>query len=237
MFKRLPLLLTLLTFVAQSQNIVVATDEWEGYTNKDGTGYYFELIKHVFSEDKLDYKIVPYARSLNMLTDRKSDVVLGVYEGELPDEIYSKHIIEQDQVDGAISLAIAKNWKGISSLEGKKVVAKIDYAFDTITDVKMHYSEKRDLTNMLKMLQNGRVDAVLDYKADITTAQENLKFTPKYVVKNAILSSPVYFVFANTVKGKALKLRFDTKVQELIESGALKQMMLKNTGSSVSFPY
>lgn len=59
---------------------MVATDEWSSYTNKDGTGYYFDVLRAIFPapEYELDIKIVPYARSLSMVKDGSAQVVLGI---------------------------------------------------------------------------------------------------------------------------------------------------------------
>ncbi len=44
--------------------VTVATDSWLGYTNRDGSGYYFDILKRVFPETEWQLKIdiVPFSR-------------------------------------------------------------------------------------------------------------------------------------------------------------------------------
>jgi ABC-type amino acid transport substrate-binding protein len=113
------------------------------------------------------------------------------------------------------------------------VMAKIGYAFDNITDVKMRYTEISSLANMLKMLAAGRAEAVLDYKADLEPLMENTGLAKdKYSIVMAVLSSPIYFGFADNPKGIAAKARFEKRFKELYESGEIKKRMESNLGHS-----
>jgi len=70
-----------------------------------------------------------------MLEGGNTDIVLGVYDGDVENAIYSEHTIELDQVDIAVTPDLAKTWKDTRSLEG-----------------------------MIQMLNSGRVDAILSTK-------------------------------------------------------------------------
>ena len=213
----------------------IVTDVWEGYTSKEGKGYYMDLLRKIYNEptDSLDFSILPYARSLEMVKSGKADVVLGVYLGEIPNKHMAAYVVEQDLVDVVVPADIAKSWKGVQMLEGKKVMAKIGYAFDTITDVKMKYTEITSLANMLKMMAAGRADAVLDYKADLEPLMEGAGLAKdKYTIIMSVLSSPIYFGFADTPTGKDAKARFEKRFKALYESGEIKKMMESNLGHS-----
>mgnify|MGYP003384344283 CR=1 FL=1 len=213
----------------------VVTDEWEGYTSKEGKGYYMDLLRAIYNDpaDSLNVSVLPYARSLAMVKNGTADMVLGVYFGEIPDKHMAAYVVEQDLVDVVVSTATAKAWKGMASLEGKSVLAKIGYAFDAITDVKMKYTEKTSLANMLKMMSAGRADAVLDYRADLEPLMEGAGLAKdKYTIIESVLSSPIYFGFADSPKGNAAKARFEKRFKELYESGDIKKMMQSNLGHS-----
>ena len=117
----------------------VVTDAWEGYTSKEGKGYYMDMIRAIYNEptDSLNISVLPYARSLAMVKDGTADMVLGVYFGEIPNKHMAAYVVEQDLDDVVVSSATAKDRKGMASLEGGEVLAEIGYAFDAITDVKM----------------------------------------------------------------------------------------------------
>ncbi|OUS04729.1 hypothetical protein A9Q81_05510 [Gammaproteobacteria bacterium 42_54_T18] len=213
----------------------IVTDVWEGYTSKEGKGYYIDLLKAIYNEptDSVEFSVLPYARSLEMVKTGKADVVLGVYFGEIPDKHMAAYVVEQDLVDAVVSADVAKSWKGMQTLKGKKVMAKIGYAFDAITDVKMKYTEKVSLANMMKMMAAGRADAVLDYKADLEPLMEGAGLaSDKFAIVESVLSSPIYFGFADTPKGIAAKARFEKRFKELYESGEIKKLMESNLGHS-----
>lgn len=221
-----------------ADKVVVATDEWSSYTNKDGTGYYFDVLRAVFPapEYELEFKLVPYARSLKMVNGGDAHVVLGIYEGEVPQGQISKWVVEQDLVDVLLSPDLAKSWKGVESLAGKNVVAKIDYSFDTITDVKMNYSEKASIASMVKMLQAGRVDAVLDYEADLKPVMKAEKLGDEYKLIKSVMGSPIYFGFSSDAKGKQYLARFNQKYKELWDSKKIHEIMEENVGETGSLP-
>ncbi len=221
-----------------AETITVATDEWSSYTNQDGTGYYFDLLRAVFPEPeyKLDIKIVPYARSVQMALNNQAHVVLGIYKEEVPEGQVSKYVVEQDLVDALVSPELNKSWKGAESLAGKSVVAKIDYGFNTITDVKMNYAEKASLENMVKMLKAGRVDAVLDYEEDLDPIIKAEKLDDSFAIKKSVMGSPIYFGFSGDEAGKKYLKRFNEEYKKLWDAKKVHELMQKNTGDTGSLP-
>lgn len=221
-----------------AETVVVVTDEWSSYTNKDGSGYYFDVLRAVFPapDYKIDYKIVPYARSLKLVVGQDAHVVLGIYEGEIPDKQVSKWVVERDLVDALVSPSLGKSWSGVDSLAGKNVVAKIGYGFDAITDVKMNYSEKSSLESMVKMLQAGRADAVLDYEEDLKPIISKVKLGSDYVLKKSVMGSDIYFGFSNDVRGIKYLERFNAEFKKLWDTKKIHELMAKNVGETGSLP-
>ncbi|HOV15660.1 MAG TPA: hypothetical protein PK771_15335, partial [Spirochaetota bacterium] len=74
-----------LLFSQEGKQILIVTDEWEGTTNKDGTGLYFDIIREVFKEDGYTFniKFYPYARSVYLLERKEADLVIGPYKDEV----------------------------------------------------------------------------------------------------------------------------------------------------------
>lgn len=222
-----------------AEQIVVVTDEWEGYTSKDGEGYYMDLLRQIYNQPEDDLKIlfVPYARSVGMVASGKADIVLGIYQGEIDDKHLALWVVEQDLVDILVAKETALTWNGMKSLEGKVVLAKIGYAFDDITDVKMKYAEKSSLEGMVKMLSAGRAAGVLDYQADLRPLVKKEGLDKQgYTIIESVLSSPIYFGFADNPKANLLKSRFENSFKDLYESGELKRLMEKNLGNSKGLP-
>ena len=218
-----------------AEQILVVTDEWEGYTSKDGKGYYLELLQQIYNTpaDELRFLVVPYARSLAMVKAGKADIVLGIYRGEIPDKQLASYVVEQDLVDILVSSETAKEWQGMKTLEGKVVLAKIGYGFDDITDVKMKYAEISSLKGMIKMLSMGRAAGVLDYRADLEPLMQEVGLdSDGYKIISSALSSPIYFGFADNDRSQKLKQRFDQRFKEMYDSGEIKRLMERNLGNS-----
>lgn len=221
-----------------ASSITIVSDEWEGYTNKQGGGYYFELMKAIFEAQgvNVNVKLVPYKRSVDMVTTQKADVMLGAYKGETIEGTFSPHPLEIDKVDVAISPQMNDQWQGVESLEGKRVGALKGYAFDDYIDVKMRYKELSNLKSLLKMLNHGRLDAVIDYEADIKVSEQDIKESPNYIIKKAIIVNPSFAVFSNTNNGKAMLAIFNEGIQSLHKSGRLKEIMMSNLGVLSTYP-
>jgi ABC-type amino acid transport substrate-binding protein len=218
-----------------AEQILVVTDEWEGYTSKDGKGYYLELLQQIYNRpaDELKFLVVPYARSLAMVKAGKADIVLGIYRGEIPDKHLASYVVEQDLVDILVSVETAREWQGMKTLEGKVVLAKIGYGFDDITDVKMKYLEVSSLKGMIKMLSMGRAAGVLDYQADLEPLMQEIGLDKNgYQIITSALSSPIYFGFADNDRSQELKKRFDQRFKEMYNSGEIKRLMESNLGHS-----
>ena len=248
----MPLLKILITFLilsvhnltyAQGQNdtlpssINIVTEIWPKFTNKDGSGYYFELLRKVYWPLGVGLNIhyMPYSRAVAELRQGKADVLLGTYDGLFPQPWRSKYPVEQDNLDAALSPELFANWQGTESLNGKRVVAGYGGLLNQFYNLNVEYLEVRSVDSMLKMLRSGRVDAVLDYKLSFLPAFERLGVEPQYI-KESVLSKPLYFIFYDSEKGKKLKAIFDLKMELMIKSGEVKQLLLEEVGEARHYP-
>ncbi|WP_345874210.1 ABC transporter substrate-binding protein [Shewanella algae] len=224
------LLLALLTFVwpaiAEPTKIQIATASWGGYTETNGEGYYFELLRRVFPEPEwqLEIQFVPFPRSLYMLEREQVDMVLGLYLGDISKGIYSAKKVETEVIDAAVTPELASVWQGMDSLTHRRVQALIAYRFFTLTKVPMHYQENSSLLEMLRKVNEGKIDAVLDYKPDILPLLPQLEQPRRLVLIEDVLRADVYFAFANNPKGLELKASFDQGFEQLERSGELAEI-------------
>ncbi len=231
------ILLVILAPFSHAQDINVYTDEWEGYTSRDGSGYYLDIINTIYPAPDYTVKInfVPFARSLEMVNTGKADIVLGVYKGDIDEKlISSKQYVEIDEVDLLAHKSFAKTWQGLTSLTNKRVVAKIGFDFNNVIEQPMKYSETTSLVGMMKMLKAKRTDAVIDYRADIKKSWEKADMNDDYVIINAIVTNETFFGFS-AQSGK-LRSRFESELQVLIKSGKLREIAKKHQLSESNIP-
>lgn len=211
---------------AHSVEVRVVTAQWLGYADAQGEGYYFEILKRAFPEPQwqLNIMVVPFARSIQMLQHERADIVLGVYRGDLRRGSYSQYPVEMDKVDIAITPAMARDWQGLSSLTHRKVQAYLAYGFDRIIPHTMYYEESSSLEDMLARLNEGRIDAVLDYRPGLEAATRKIGEPVNYVIVDNVLNENVYFGFADTRFGSSLKLHFDSVHKQLIDDGVQERL-------------
>ncbi|WP_339671299.1 transporter substrate-binding domain-containing protein [Dasania marina] len=218
--------------------IVVATDIWEDFSNPDGSGYYTDILKAIYEPRgiKVVVKYVPYKRSVEMMQSDKADVVLGVYKSENLPGSYADQPLEMDVVDAAISPALAATWSGLESLAGKKVGAVLGNDFNEFVPVSIQYKELSKLKSLVKMLNHQRIDAILDYEADIQRELQLSGEAANFEIKFGVIQNPSFAVFSNSSHGKAMLAIFNEAFIKLHESGKLKELLMNNTGSLSGYP-
>ena len=225
-----------LTFAARAEDIVVATDVWEGYTSKDERGYYIDLLRAIYPapEYALKFKFVPFKRSLRMLESGDADILLGAYPEDVAAVQLAKYPTNSDSIGAVVSKDLAVNWKGLESLTDKVVVAKIAYGFDRYFKTPIKYSEKDKLKSMLQMLKKGRVDAVLDFSKDIQLIWSPLQLDEHFVVIDGVIIENVYPGFA--ADKPDLKLHYEKAFLRLYQSGKVREMILKHKLAEAEIP-
>ncbi|WP_041417863.1 substrate-binding periplasmic protein [Shewanella woodyi] len=222
--------------MATPQTIQVATESWLGYTNEDGTGFYFDILKHVFPQKDwtLEIDIAPFSRVRYLLNHERADIALGFYVGDKTKALYSEHAVEVDSVDVALTPEMAQIWEGVNSLSFKKVQALLAYRYDEFIDVPMYYEESSNLLDMLNRVNRGRIDAVLDYKPAMLAKAAKLAQPRQFVIIENIFQAEIYFVFAQNSKGALLKAHFDIELQKMIDSGELDRLFQQYMGQEAS---
>ncbi len=84
-------LLTLcLSNASFGRDVTVLASKWQHYTNEDGTGIYFDLLRLIYHESDLSIEITDYHRCLNLFKQEKADILIGVYQSDLPKAHYAQ---------------------------------------------------------------------------------------------------------------------------------------------------
>lgn len=215
-----------------SQNlstISVASDEWADCTQKDGTGLYFDVIRLVYAGQgaKLDIKITPFARSIDMVESGKVDLNVGDYQGDVTNGIYPKFPIDYDDLTVMMPLAQKGQFKGEASLKDRKVAWIVDYGYDKYLGVPVKLTEISDRASGIKMLQSGRIDYYIETKSTIVPALEEMGISDKDFTLVTLKWIKLYVCFAKSDKGSKLQAIWDKRIPELIKSGELAKLFSK----------
>ncbi|MBN1412149.1 MAG: transporter substrate-binding domain-containing protein [Spirochaetales bacterium] len=189
------LLIFPLTF-AEKTEIQIVTENWEDCTNEDETGLYFDILREVFTpEYDLKITFMPYTQSVKKVQDKKADLFLGAYIGEVDKVIYPKWHFAADDVTVVFLKSHIKKWNGEKSLKGQKVAWIRGYSYDDYLDVKMkiYLQDKRDLA--FNLLNKKRVDFFIDNIYDIQATMEEMNLDPDNYRTELIKFLNLYFGF------------------------------------------
>ncbi len=218
--------------------MTIVCEEWEGYTNKDGTGVYWEGVKAIFEPAgiKVTTKVAPWKRAEYMVKEQKVDAIAGDYyykEMEGKDYMYPKwHLSVEDDITALYKNGMIENWEnsGVKNLSGKKVAWIRGYDFDQslLKDTTVEKLELSDLEKGIKMLNVGRIDVIMDYKTTIVpAAKAGGVDLSNFTFSVAQHGNKLFVVFANTNKAKVLIKVFDERMGQLAQSGEIEAIYKK----------
>ena len=241
-FKLLILLFIILPLNAVAQNassISLASAEWPRYTNSDGTGVFFDIIRAVYKLDKvsMNVEMVPYERSVKMTEDKLVDAWVASYFEEEDFPLYPKWHFGADIVIAVFNRDAFPDWKGEKSLVGKNVAWLRGYNYDEYLKAKVDIHELSKRRSGLRMLQRGRVDVFLDARSDMVEEPNvriegsELKFKENYneftFAAEEILQLRLYLAFADTDRARNFMAIWDKNFPILLANGTIKRLFDK----------
>ena len=225
-----PVLLTILTFLFPpyllSQPIVVVTEEWEGYTNKNGDGVYWGVIDAVFKELDISYKrsLVPWARAEKEIRSGTADVILGAYYSEGQGIVFPKwHLSVEEDLMAVTQKENANSW--LFKLNQKPVVWIRGYGFETHFKNDILFQEVNNTKQGIKMVFVNRGLAHIDYLSAITPALRDMKNgTDRLSIVKFSNGSKIYIGFSQA--GKAIKhvSAFDEVMNQFVTDGTIERI-------------
>ena len=233
MYKKIFLILLFNFQILSAQNIkevLIVSESWEGYTNKDGSGLYFDIARMIYEPMGIEVKTktYPYKRS-SMMVDRKvADMWLGSYIDEEDYALYPKYHFDRE-----ILTAMFKKEKYPNFID-KKSLINIDvcwirgYNLDEYLNVKVKVNERNDRTTILNALEKDRYDFLLDDKRDMQDAIAKNDFNTSNYNFVEVLEIRLYPGIRNDDRGKELKEIWDERYKNIIKDGSLKKLYIEH---------
>ncbi len=216
------------------KNVVVVSESWDHYTNKDGSGLYFDIVRAIYEPIGIDVsiKIYPYSRSSNMIKNKKADFWLASYIDEEDYAVYPKYYFDQDVITAMYKTKKFPNFSGEESLRNKNVCWIRGYEIDEYMNVPVIKNERNDRKTILLGLEKERFDFFLDDKDDMQNAIEKNHFNTQGYSFRQLYTFKLYPAFTNDARGKKLRDIWDQRFKELINNGTLKKIYVKNNFSN-----
>lgn len=234
------------TYAKDHNSISLASAEWPKYTNGDGTGVFFDIIRAVYKLEKvgMEFEIVPYERSVKMVEDKAVDAWVASYIEEEDFPLYPKWHFGADIVIAVYDPDKFPKWEGEKSLKGKKVAWLRGYNYDEYLKIRVEIDEVNKRRSGLRMLQRGRIDALLDAYSDmieednVTIEGTSLRFKEGYneysFAAKEILQLRLYLAFADTDRARKFLDIWDKNFPILLKNGSIKRLFKKY---SIYYPF
>ncbi|WP_314533563.1 transporter substrate-binding domain-containing protein [uncultured Pseudomonas sp.] len=213
------------TSLVQAQDVpgkvMLASEEWNDYTNKDGSGLAWDVLRQVFEPAgiTLQTRSVPYTRSVGLAQRGEVDGWVGSYRDEATGVLYPHWNFDSDHIY-ALGLASTPA-PTVATLGNYRLAWVRGYKYEEYLPNVHRFNQIERRDGILPMLQHARadfyIDALTEAKYVLNQADDPSKFTLTHIAE-----LPLYIGFADNERGRALMVVFDQRMAALVKSGELK---------------
>ena len=206
----------------QPDEIRLASEVWDAYTEADGTGLGWDIMRTIFEPAgvRLSIHSVPYTRSVGLVRRGEADAWVGSYRDEVEGQVfYPKHHYDRDQI---VALGLKeKPVPTLDSLGTFRLVWVRGYGYEEYLPNVHDYREVQRRGGILGMLDLGHADFYIDARPEVDYLLGQAAKPQQYRVTN-LTQLPLYLGFADTPRGRVLAELFDRRMTQLIDSGDLR---------------
>lgn len=210
------------------QPLRLVTPIWKNFTQADGSGFYFELMRLIYHPVNIsvEYEIMPWARSLLILEQQQADAIVGSYLIDAEKFHFPDNPIWLDV--SAVAFKTDKvDWQGVSSMKNKVVAWIRGYSYDDFIDINISTLELIDNKQAWEMLSLDRIDFYMDSITDLKIYLNSNNLSGNDYTIEKVLTKPMYIRFALTEKGKNLAEIYDKRLPDIVANGELKALYQK----------
>ncbi|MFP4389592.1 MAG: substrate-binding periplasmic protein [Desulfococcaceae bacterium] len=238
-FQRLILFVFFLLFPSTAQTagvIDVITPAWEGQTNEDGTGLFFEMLRAVYEPAgvAVRFRFAPWRRAQQTVAAGEADAMLCVWRVDAEEHglLIPRHPMYVEYTAAVWKAGTIPDWKGVESLNGKRALWLSGYDFHTLeffAETRFAgWDEVEEFKDAWRLLKHGRADVYIEALLDIRKFAEGkaLDLETDYSVE-ILWGENAYPAFHPSKKSHRLMRIFDDQIQTLFADGRLKAMFKK----------
>ncbi|MGI0153608.1 hypothetical protein ACQ661_08095 [Pseudidiomarina sp. WS423] len=203
------------------QLVSAAAGLWRTRTSVDGSGRYWDVIRHVFEPvaDELDLHTSSFQRAVLGLQDQRFDMLIGSnIEQVRVDAISSRLHVDYDMDLYVFALNQHSITAAMQGALKRPVCFVAGYHYEHYFPTGTSFYYGSNSLDCFVMLDKGRVGAVVTFRANqpdwITTPYHELKLRE---------ADPLHVLFHNTPRGRLLRDWFDTQFRKLVSSGEIRQ--------------
>ncbi|MFA7894527.1 substrate-binding periplasmic protein [Pseudomonas putida] len=206
---------------SQPGQIRLVSEEWADYTNADGTGVAWDVMRKVFQPAGIEVvpQSAPYSRAIGLVKRGEADAWVGSYKDESEDNLYPRWHFDVDHIY-ALGLA-SKPAPTLATIGDYRLAWVRGYAYGKYLPRVREYREIQRREGILPMLEHDRVDFYVDAMTEVDYVIGQ-SAQPDRFRRTHVVELPMYLAFARSERGEALRDVFDKRMAALVRSGELK---------------
>jgi len=213
------------------KSISVVAPAWSGYTNTDGSGVYWDVIRAIYEPMGINVKTknIPWNRAMKMVSKYHTyNAILGEYITSNEPLLFPAYSIDTEYMSLLSKNNSANKFNGLASLAGKKVGWIKDY--DVIAEEKRNFElvEFRGIDQGIEFLNSGRIDYLIDDWDEIAAAMKQyIMSTQAYTVDPMPEGKAIFAAFSDNQISRELIKIYNERIPVLARSGELSKIYEK----------
>lgn len=215
-----------------AETLTIHTEAWEDYTEADGTGFAWDILRAVYEPAgvALEIDTMPYARAVAHVTRGRADAWVASYRGEVDEVVYPRWHFDADAVEAVMRPELAAVWDGPETLADRPVAWIRGYRLNTYLDVPMRVTRLDERDSAIRMIDRGRIDAFLDAAFEVERLMANLPdgLSADGFARRHLVNLPLFMAYAPTEKGRRMAALWDTRFETLLKSGRIAEIYDKH---------
>lgn len=204
---------------AEKPVLRVVAEEWQGSTNADLTGKYWDIVRAVYAEQyDLEFEVVSWDRALNLVSKNQADIVIGVYKGQFPNIITPALHIDMDSSFYLLFDSKKHDISSLNDIDNLNIAGVNNYVLKSSLPPNVKLYPMENLSNVARLIEKGRLDGALLYAKELNAADPNKQLNHVEVLPK----QKMYFGFPDTEQGKQLAAIYDENMPSLLAQGKIK---------------
>jgi ABC-type amino acid transport substrate-binding protein len=206
---------------AQPRHIRIASEVWSDYTEANGEGLGWDILREVFEPlgVTIERCSVPYTRSVGLVQRGEVDAHMGAYRDESPGVLYPHWNYDTDHI---YALGLASNPElSLATIASYRLVWVRGYKYQDYLPNIRRYNEIRRRIGILPMLLYRRADYYIDAQTEIDYVLGQAS-DPSQFKRTHLTELPLYLGFASNPRGREMRELYDQRMAQLVSTGRLR---------------
>ncbi|MFJ2454919.1 substrate-binding periplasmic protein [Pseudomonas protegens] len=206
---------------AQPRHIRIASEVWSDYTEANGEGLGWDILREVFEPlgVTIERCSVPYTRSVGLVQRGEVDAHMGAYRDESPGVLYPHWNYDTDHI---YALGLASNPElSLATIASYRLVWVRGYKYQDYLPNIRRYNEIRRRIGILPMLLYSRADYYIDAQTEIDYVLGQAS-DPSQFKRTHLTELPLYLGFASNPRGREMRELYDQRMAQLVSTGRLR---------------